>query len=85
VGCWPGSTRRPRAAPSSSTALPEDPAFLAEVGFLTQEIPLYRRMSAEDRVGIGAHRILIGDVQAETRGPSGSRPAVRLFHILVIH
>jgi ABC-2 type transport system ATP-binding protein len=31
------------------------PAFLAEIGFLAQEIPLYRRMSAEDHIGIGAH------------------------------
>jgi ABC-2 type transport system ATP-binding protein len=33
----------------------EDPAYLAEVGFLAQEIPLYRRLSAEDHIGIGAH------------------------------
>ena len=33
----------------------QDPAFLAEIGFLAQEIPLYRRMSAEDHIGIGAH------------------------------
>ncbi|MFI5063732.1 MAG: ABC transporter ATP-binding protein [Streptosporangiales bacterium] len=31
------------------------PAFLAEIGFLAQEIPLYRRMSAEAHIGIGAH------------------------------
>jgi hypothetical protein len=31
------------------------PAFLAEIGFLAQEIPLYRRLSAEDHIGIGAH------------------------------
>ena len=31
------------------------PAFLAEVGFLAQEIPLYRRMTAEDHIGNGAH------------------------------
>ena len=31
------------------------PAFLAEIGFLAQEIPLYRRMSAEEHLGIGAH------------------------------
>jgi ABC-2 type transport system ATP-binding protein len=31
------------------------PAFLAEIGFLAQEIPLYRRMTAEDHIGIGAH------------------------------
>jgi ABC-2 type transport system ATP-binding protein len=33
----------------------QDPAFLADIGFLAQEIPLYRRMSAEDHIAIGAH------------------------------
>jgi ABC-2 type transport system ATP-binding protein len=33
----------------------QDPAFLAEIGFLAQEIPLYRRMTAQDHIGIGAH------------------------------
>ena len=33
----------------------QDPAFLADIGFLAQEIPLYRRMSAADHIGIGAH------------------------------
>jgi ABC-2 type transport system ATP-binding protein len=33
----------------------QDPAFLAKIGFLAQEIPLYRRMSTEDHIGIGAH------------------------------
>jgi len=33
----------------------QDPAFLAEVGFLAQEIPLYRRFTADDHIGIGAH------------------------------
>jgi ABC-2 type transport system ATP-binding protein len=33
----------------------QDPAYLAEVGFLAQEIPLYRRFSAEDHIRIGAH------------------------------
>jgi ABC-2 type transport system ATP-binding protein len=31
------------------------PAFLAQVGFLAQEIPLYRRFSAEDHIRVGAH------------------------------
>src|SRR6202035_1464152 len=31
-----------------------DPAFLAEIGFLAQEIPLYRRLSADAHIGIGA-------------------------------
>jgi ABC-2 type transport system ATP-binding protein len=33
----------------------QDPAFLCEIGFLAQEVPLYRRMSAADHIGIGAH------------------------------
>jgi ABC-2 type transport system ATP-binding protein len=33
----------------------QDPAFLAEIGFLAQEIPLYRRFSAEDHIRVGAH------------------------------
>ena len=31
------------------------PAFLAEIGYLAQEIPLYRRLSAEDHIRAGAH------------------------------
>ncbi len=33
----------------------QDPAFLAEIGFLAQEIPLYRRLSAADHNAAGAH------------------------------
>jgi len=33
----------------------EAPAYLAEIGFLAQDIPLYRRLTAEDHIGIGAH------------------------------
>ena len=33
----------------------QDPAFLAEVGFLAQDIPLYRRFTAEEHISIGAH------------------------------
>jgi ABC-2 type transport system ATP-binding protein len=33
----------------------QDPAFLADVGYLGQEIPLYRRLSAEDHIQAGAH------------------------------
>ena len=33
----------------------QDPAFLADIGFLAQDIPLYRRLSAEDHICIGAH------------------------------
>jgi ABC-2 type transport system ATP-binding protein len=49
------------ASPTSGTASVlggaprQDPAFLSEVGFLAQEIPLYRRLSAEDHIRIGTH------------------------------
>jgi len=33
----------------------QDPAFLAEIGYLAQEIPLYRRLTAEDHIRAGAH------------------------------
>jgi ABC-2 type transport system ATP-binding protein len=33
----------------------QDPAFLASIGYLAQEIPLYRRLSAEDHIRAGAH------------------------------
>jgi ABC-2 type transport system ATP-binding protein len=33
----------------------QDPAFLASIGYLAQEIPLYRRLSAEDHIRVGAH------------------------------
>src|SRR5271155_755955 len=33
----------------------QNPAFLGEVGFLAQEIPLYRRFTAEDHIHAGAH------------------------------
>jgi ABC-2 type transport system ATP-binding protein len=33
----------------------QDPAFLAEIGFLAQDIPLYRRFTAEDHINVGAH------------------------------
>jgi len=33
----------------------QDPAYLAEIGFLAQDIPLYRRLTAQEHVGIGAH------------------------------
>ncbi len=33
----------------------QDPAYLAEIGFLAQEAPLYRRRTAEAHIGMGAH------------------------------
>jgi ABC-2 type transport system ATP-binding protein len=33
----------------------QEPAYLAEIGFLAQDIPLYRRFTAADHIGIGAH------------------------------
>ncbi len=32
----------------------QDPAFLAQVGYLAQDVPLYRRLSAEDHIRAGA-------------------------------
>jgi ABC-2 type transport system ATP-binding protein len=48
---------RPTAGEMSVLGSPprQDPAFLAEVGFLAQEIPLYRRFTAEEHISIGAH------------------------------
>jgi ABC-2 type transport system ATP-binding protein len=48
------------AAPTSGTAAVlgaaprQDPAFLAEIGYVAQDMPLYRRMSARDHITIGA-------------------------------
>jgi ABC-2 type transport system ATP-binding protein len=33
----------------------QDPAFLAEIGYLAQEVPLYRRLTAQDHITAGAH------------------------------
>jgi len=33
----------------------QDLAYLAEIGFLAQEIPLYRRLTAQEHIGFGAH------------------------------
>jgi ABC-2 type transport system ATP-binding protein len=33
----------------------QDPGYLSEIGFLAQEIPLYRGRTARDHIGIGAH------------------------------
>jgi ABC-2 type transport system ATP-binding protein len=55
------------ARPTEGTALVlgsaprQDPAFLSEIGFLAQEIPLYRRFSAEDHIRAGAHMNLRWD------------------------
>lgn len=49
------------AAPSAGRATVlggaprQDPEYLARIGFLAQEIPLYRRLSAQEHIGIGAH------------------------------
>jgi len=42
----------------------QDPAFLSEVGFLAQEIPLYRRFSAQDHIQVGAHMNLRWDAES---------------------
>jgi ABC-2 type transport system ATP-binding protein len=60
----------------------QDPAFLADIGFLAQEIALYRRMSAEDHIRIGAHlnprwdaasvRQRLGDLRIRLDQPVGT-------------
>jgi ABC-2 type transport system ATP-binding protein len=49
------------AAPTSGEATVlgssprQDPAYLSAIGYLAQDIPLYRRLNAADHIGIGAH------------------------------
>jgi ABC-2 type transport system ATP-binding protein len=33
----------------------QDPIWLARVGFLAQEVPLYRRLTGDQLLGMGAH------------------------------
>ena len=33
----------------------QDPEFIAGIGYLAQDIPLYRRLTAEDHIKAGAH------------------------------
>jgi ABC-2 type transport system ATP-binding protein len=33
----------------------DDPEFLRQIGYLAQEVPLYRRWNAEDHLALGAH------------------------------
>jgi ABC-2 type transport system ATP-binding protein len=67
------------AAAVLSGAPRQDPAFLSQVGFLAQEIPLYRRLSATDHIRIGAHlnprwdASLVRDRLAELRIPLEQR------------
>jgi ABC-2 type transport system ATP-binding protein len=60
----------------------QDPAFLAQIGYLAQEIPLYRRMSAGDHITAGAHlnprwdgaaaRARLGDLRVPLDQPVGT-------------
>ncbi len=50
---WPG--RPPGQVTVNGSTPRQDPAFLADIGYLAQEIPLYRRLSAEDHIRAGAH------------------------------
>jgi ABC-2 type transport system ATP-binding protein len=60
----------------------QDSAFLAEIGYLAQEIPLYRRLSAEDHIRAGAHlnprwdaaaaRTRLGDLRVPLGQPVGT-------------
>ena len=60
----------------------QDPAFLAGIGYLAQEIPLYKRFTAEDHIGIGAHlnpplgrRVRAGPAQVAEHSPGPGRRA----------
>jgi ABC-2 type transport system ATP-binding protein len=48
---------RPTAGEATVNGIPprQDSAFLADIGFLAQEVPLYRRLSAADHIQAGAH------------------------------
>jgi ABC-2 type transport system ATP-binding protein len=39
----------------------DDPAFLREIGYLAQEVPLYRRWTAADHLAFGAHLNAVWD------------------------
>jgi ABC-2 type transport system ATP-binding protein len=58
---------RPSAGSASvlgKTPNHNDSGFLAEVGFLAQDIPLYRRLTAEDHIAMGAHVNLRWDAES---------------------
>jgi ABC-2 type transport system ATP-binding protein len=48
---------RPTTGSASIAGRPpvDDPDFLASIGYLAQEIPLYRRWTVEDHIRLGAH------------------------------
>src|SRR5487761_674724 len=48
---------RPTAGPAmvNGPTPRQDPAFLADIGYLAQDVPLYRRLSAEDHIRAGAY------------------------------
>ena len=60
----------------------QDPAFLAEIGYLAQEAPLYRRLTAQDHITAGAHlnprwdgaaaRERLGDLRVPLGQPVGT-------------
>jgi ABC-2 type transport system ATP-binding protein len=39
----------------------DDPDFLRDIGYLAQEVPLYRRWTAADHLALGAHMNLVWD------------------------
>ena len=58
-----GGTARVLGAPPR-----QDPAFLAEIGYLAQEVPLYRRLTAADHLKAGARiNVRWDDAAALTR------------------
>ena len=60
----------------------QDPGFLAEIGYLAQEVPLYRRLTAQDHITAGAHlnprwdgaaaRARLGDLRVPLGQPVGT-------------
>ena len=63
----------------------QDPAFLAGIGYLAQEIPLYKRFTAQTHIAIGAHlnrRWDAASVRDRLRSlniPRWDQPAARCF------
>jgi ABC-2 type transport system ATP-binding protein len=45
------------------TAPSQDPGWLAEIGYLAQDVPLYRRLNGEQLLGMGAHLNPLWDEQ----------------------
>jgi len=51
------------AALVAGRAPADDPTFLGDIGYLAQEVPLYRRWTAADHLALGAHMNRVWDGQ----------------------